>query len=253
MQAPSLQLTNISPRRCATRYAEFAHSHLGTVAVCAGRRNPLRYSSPWQPVSPSLPPLRRPRVVGCSFSRPPLSVSRPFRGLLRFLPPCPARAPAVPSAVAPPRRPGRDAAPPRPPRRQPSPTSGYRLQPPRLWHYGHGGGDGCAEAEQAGYQGSGTISAPLVEGEGALGAEQSRSLKWILLRGGRAGATGGLAGALVPGLLFRSLSPSVWLRRRRPARPAELRLEGGREGRVGAAETGAGKPVSSDCLFSLFA
>lgn len=143
--------------------------------------------------------------------------------------------------------------PPRPPRRQPSPTSGYRLQPPRLWHYGHGGGDGCAEAEQAGYQGSGTISAPLVEGEGALGAEQSRTLKWIPLRGGRAGATGGLAGALVPGLLFRGLSPSVWLRRRRPARPAELRLEGGREGRVGAAETGAGKLVSSDCLFSLFA
>lgn len=76
-----------------------------------------------------------------------------------------------------PRARARNAAPPRPPRRQPSPTSGYRLQPPRLWHYGHGGGDGCAEAEQAGYQGSGTISAPLGEGEGALGAEQSRTLK----------------------------------------------------------------------------
>lgn len=37
------------------------------------------------------------------------------------------------------------------------PTSGYRLQPPRFWHYGHGGGDGSAEAEQAGHQGSGFL------------------------------------------------------------------------------------------------
>nr|XP_054113723.1 uncharacterized protein LOC100385103 isoform X1 [Callithrix jacchus] len=33
-------------------------------------------------------------------------------------------------------------------------TSGYRLQPPRRWHYGHGGGDCSSEAEQAGHQGA---------------------------------------------------------------------------------------------------
>lgn len=47
--------------------------------------------------------------------------------------------------------PTESASAPHPPRRQPSPTSGYRLQPPRLWHYGHGGGDGSAEEEQAGH------------------------------------------------------------------------------------------------------
>ena len=63
--------------------------------------------SPWQP-GLSLPPLRRQSVDGCSFSCPPPSASWPFQGLLRFLPPCPARATAVPSAVAPPRRPGQE-------------------------------------------------------------------------------------------------------------------------------------------------
>ncbi|KAL0626537.1 MOB-like protein phocein [Plecturocebus cupreus] len=41
-----------------------------------------------------------------------------------------------------------------PPAQAAVPTSGYRLQPPRRWHYGHGGGDGSSEAEQAGHQGA---------------------------------------------------------------------------------------------------
>jgi hypothetical protein len=66
------------------------------------------------------------------------------RRLFRRLPPLPAAAALSPAV-------------PRPPRKLPAPTSGYRRQPPRLWHYGHGGGDGSAEAEQARHQGAGIV------------------------------------------------------------------------------------------------
>ena len=152
MQAPFFQLTNVSPRRCITRYAEFAHSHLGMVVLCAGWRNSLCYSLLvlGSRVSPSLHFAAR-ESTAVPFLVPLPPPAGPFRDSSgsshpapRGLRLCRQQSP-LPGARA------RNAALPRPPRRQPSPTSGYRLQPPRLWHYGHGGGDGCAEAEQAGY------------------------------------------------------------------------------------------------------
>lgn len=56
------------------------------------------------------------------------------------------------------------------------PTSGYRRQPPRLWHYGHGGGDGSAEAEQAGHQGAGIVR--WLPGPGVRGPEPRLSC-WL--------------------------------------------------------------------------
>lgn len=60
---------------------------------------------------------------------------------------------------------------------------------------------------------------------GTLGAQPSRTCKLAAPKR-RLGWGGRRAGALLPGLLFRSRSPSVWLRPRRPVRPAESRLEG---------------------------
>lgn len=120
----------------------------------------------WVPAAGSLPPS-----LAAPAGQPP-AVPPPNR-----LPPPagPFRASSPPSRPAP--RGSRCSARHRPspapvpwaplgpaPRAGSVPTSGYRLQPPRLWHYGHGGGDGSAEAEQAGHQGAGTVCAPFLRG-----------------------------------------------------------------------------------------
>lgn len=110
------------------------------------------------------------------------------RRLFRSLPPLPAAAALSPAV-------------PRPPRKLPAPTSGYRRQPPRLWHYGHGGGDGSAEAEQARHQGAGIVPTAFLSkswrglaGGPPAGGTPSRSGQ-----GERVGAV-----AAVAGLRFRS-------------------------------------------------
>lgn len=126
--------------------------------------------------------------------------------------PRPLLLPPPPSRRAPRERPPRPA--PRASGRPPHPGTDAR-QPPRLWHYGHGGGDGSAEAEPAGHEGAGIVSAAFLSrtwrrrvGPGEAGP-------------GRAGGGPGRPGAGIPGLRFRSRRAS-WrpARRRAPGCPA---------------------------------
>lgn len=172
-------------------------------------------------------PSRRRAAVGCSFFPSPPAAGRPFRGSSPPSRPAP-RGRAVPPGAAPPRLPssGRRSA---PPRAGSVPTSGYRLQPPRLWHYGHGGGDGSAEAEPAGHQGAGTVSAPSLRG---LSAPSSAAAGG---RRPREEAGPGAGGARCRPALPEP-QPLVWLRRGGPRGRGAPR--GWAERGVGVAEAG---------------
>lgn len=89
------------------------------------------------------------------------------------------RLPGVPRAGV------RRAPPPAPAAGPPHPGTDAR-QPPRLWHYGHGGGDGSAEAEPAGHEGAGIVSAAFLSRTRRRRAGPGR---------GRAGASGCGVGA----------------------------------------------------------
>lgn len=159
-------VTNISPRRCTNALRRSGTLLQRSSAPDCGLFRSNYWASP--------PDFSLLWAAACQSSAVPISTppsaswlfpdsspfSRPAARGLRLL----RQAPPLPSSGT------RRAAPPRPLRRQPSPTSGYWLQPPRLRHYGHGGGDGSAEAEQAGHQGAGIIFAPFLQGDSRCGA-----------------------------------------------------------------------------------
>lgn len=134
---------------------------------------------------------------------------------------------------------------PRPQRRQPSSTSGYRLLPPRLWHYGHGGGDGSAEAEQARHQGAGTVFAPFLRGDSRCWAvpHLEAGRPWPQIGQGR--QAGGSAGArpALPEPQPLTLAAAAREACGAPTWGWAWAADGGCRG-------GGREHVSSDCLFS---